>query len=99
MRAQDIGQGIGAGGVKGAQVGGLVRKGGAVVAAGSAYLPNPTGVLLGVEVFGPGTATKTTGYTMTVFGYSVLGAGGSVRSELNGSAMRLIPGSGFFPVS
>jgi len=63
---------VGADGVKDAQVGGLVRKGEAVVAAGSAYFPNPTKVLLGVEVFGLGTAIKTTGYATTVFGYGVL---------------------------
>lgn len=100
IRAQDIGEGIGAGGIKGAQLGGLVQKGGIGVAAGSAFFLNPTGVLVGGEIAGLGTTIKGTGYATAVFGYGVaLAAGGNVRSEFNDAAVRLIPLSGFFPDS
>jgi len=50
IRAQDIGEGIGAGGIKGAQVGNIVQKGGLVVAGGSALFgavrPIATGLRL-----------------------------------------------------
>jgi hypothetical protein len=81
IRAQDIGEGIGAGGIKGATWR-LGAGGGIGVAAGSAFFLNPTGVLVSGEIAGLGTTIKGTGYATAVFGYGVaLAAGDNVRSE------------------